>query len=245
MYGLSATPKRWDKTHDIMQYHLGPIYKDEDSEGTVPAKVTVLLLDSGLAKSKTNSFINWSGKFQKSRYLSSLKSSKHFMGVTRIILTKAIRQNYKIVFVSERIKKFLNIAWEWIKHPSKGMFIAGSKDSEVEKDIVFTTPGKMRDGIDVPEKNFLIMTSPISNVSQMCGRCTRSHVESGKTHTIVIDMVDMSYFDISKTLRWRVRYYEEKEWEVQYFAIDTNGKKRQIKRDDAILMACGEEDEWD
>lgn len=223
VYGLSATPYRLDGNGDIILYHLGPIYTDENSGSTVPAKVTVILFNSGLKKQKTNAYINFGGIFRKERYLNKLCSSKSFEFVCKFILDRMVKQNKNIVFVGERIDKMLSNIYEWTTFQDKAMFIAGIKNEVLTKQLIFTTPNKMRDGVDAPWKDCLIMTSPIGNISQMCGRVTRAY--KNKDYTTIIDMCDLDYYDISKTLRARLTYYENKNWETQFILINSDGNK--------------------
>lgn len=236
VYGLSATPYRIDGNGDIILYHSGPLYTDDDSGSTVPAKVTVFLFNSGLQKEKTNAFINWGGTFRKERYLNMLRKSQPFERICKLVLNKMIKEDKNIVFVGERIKNLIDYAFKWAKTDDKVKFTAGIKNEVLTSKLVFTTPNKMRDGVDAPWKDCLIMTSPIGNISQMCGRVTRGY--ENKLYTTVIDMCDLAYYDISKSLRSRLTYYENKDWEVQFVLCNADGTKfMNIPKDAALHLA--------
>ena len=97
------------------------------------------------------------------------------------------------------------------------IFTAGKSLKTLEKRTTFTTPGKMRDGVDAPWKDTLIMTSPISNIAQVCGRVTRSKDE--KKTPVIIDMVDISCPPIRNSLYPRLEYYKKKGWNVKFLTF--------------------------
>jgi superfamily II DNA or RNA helicase len=87
-YGLSATPYRYDGNGDIIEYHLGPIFVDEDTEGTMDARVSVFLLNYDIDTPARRKYIWWGGEFQRSRYLNMMKKSKPFQEAIRGLLNK-------------------------------------------------------------------------------------------------------------------------------------------------------------
>lgn len=217
-YGLSATPYRFDGNSDIINYHLGKVFTDESTEGTMPAKVTAILTDYKIDIPYRKKYIWWEGEFQRSRYLNLLRKSKNVISIAKGVLNK-FKNSKKILFMSERIN-LIDQLYKWLNSPSKGKFIGGSKDSELEKSIIFSTPGKVRDGVDVPDIDCLIMTSPISNIKQMCGRATRQH--EGKETPIIIDMVDYGCSEMSGSFYRRLDFYETKEWEINFLLYYKN-----------------------
>lgn len=219
--GLSATPYRLDGNSDIIVYHSGKLFKDEDSAGTVPAKVTFILFNSGLSIGKVNKYITWGGVFRKERYLNKLKDSDQFMKISEFLLKYTLKQNRKVLFIGERIKKLLKIFFDKIK-ARKTLFIAGIGMDTLSPnmEVVFSTPQKMRDGVDAPWLDCIIMTSPIGNISQMVGRTTRAYPK--KNLTLIFDMVDLAYKEIYKSAWYRLKYYDEKGWEINFKVMKVN-----------------------
>ncbi len=224
IYGLSATPYRYDGNSDIINYHLGPLFQEEDSEGTLSPNVNIILFDYQIVAERRK-WIYWAGEFQRSRYLKVLKNSKSFMNLCNTLLTKMINDNRDIIFVAERIK-FLESISKICKIESKSLFIAGSTLEELKKQVVFSTPGKIRDGVDRPQKDCLIMTSPISNISQISGRITRSMKD--KPTPLIFDIVDIGCIDIARTIFKRVEYYEKKNWNIIYRYITSDGSIKEL-----------------
>lgn len=217
-YGLSATPYRFDGNGDIIEYHLGRIFVNEDAEGTMDVKVTVFLLDYQIDVPHRYKYIYWGGKFQRARYLNLMKKSKPFIFTSRELL-KRLKDKRNIMFMAERIK-LLDDLYNWLNHDSKSKFYGSGTLEAVNSKITFATPGKGRDGIDAPHKDCLIMTSPISNIKQLSGRIVREH--EGKKTPIIIDMVDYGCSRISNTFRSRYDYYKKKNWDIDYILVKDN-----------------------
>jgi len=213
-YGLSATPYRYDGNGDIIEYHLGDIFADDDIEGTMGARVTVVLLDYQIDTPKRYTYIRWGGQFQRTRYLNLMKKSEPFMNVTKELLLKL--KDRDLICMAERIK-LIEELYQWSPLKSKSMFCSQGGLETLDYQQTFATPGKCRDGIDAPHKDCIIMTSPISNIEQLTGRVIRT--KKGKREPIIIDMVDYGCRDISRTLHNRIKFYKEKKWPVQFLLV--------------------------
>jgi superfamily II DNA or RNA helicase len=234
-YGLSATPYRSDGNSDIINFHLGKTFSENDTSGTMPCKIYFVLFKCGVDLPNKKRYFYFAGTFQKSRYLNGIAKSEVLINLCTQILKRTYSDNRNIILVSERIK-FLDemMKIQDISEEDKGKFIAGSKNDILKKKIVFSTPGKIRDGVDIPEKDCLIMTSPISNISQIAGRVTRIYKD--KKMPIIFDMVDIGSPPIRKTMLKRNDFYNEKGWEVKYILIGDNGEKSEISRNEAIKL---------
>lgn len=235
-YGLSATPYRFDGNEDIIKYHVGSTYIDESTEGTMTAKVMFFMFNYEIDIPKRWQYIHWGGRFQKSRYLTQMKKSKPFMEFSSSLL-KHLKGKRDLIFVVERLK----LADAFAKQLNPGefsMFLGTEKMEQLKKaQITFVTPGKMRDGVDAPHKDCVILTSPISNIKQMTGRVVREH--PNKKQPIVIDMVDIGSRDIVRTFFTRLKFYENEKWNVEFYVV-SNNQLRKIEKETAIEIAKGE-----
>jgi hypothetical protein len=124
-----------------------------------------------------------------------------------------------IILIAERIK-LIDELYEKLNFASKSKFYRSESLAELTKYFTFATPGKCRDGIDAPWKDALIITSPISNIDQLSGRVVRTYPE--KKTPIIIDMVDYGCKDISRTLNTRLKFYESKQWPIQFMLCKDN-----------------------
>jgi len=234
VFGLSATPYRHDKNEDIIRYHLGEIYSDEDSEGTMEPKVIVFLFDFMIIKPRMK-YIYWGGKFQRARYLNMMKKSKLLIKVIKGLINKFKDRN--LVITSDRVK-FLEMLYDWSPEENKSKFIGSAKNDALYYRETYATTHKIRDGIDIPEKDCLIMTSPVSNISQMTGRITRK--AENKKQPIIIDLVDVGCFDMGSTLHSRIDYYNNKGWDVKYMLISSSGTPQIIDEEVARRLVTRE-----
>ena len=233
-YGLSATPYRYDGNGDIIEYHLGPIFEDTDTQGTMDAKVTVMLMDYEIDTPNRFKYIRWGGSFQRSRYLNLMKKSKPYRDALRGLISRlGVERN--LICMVERVK-LIDEHYDETTFPSKSKFCGSAKANTLKKQITFTTPGKCRDGIDAPWKDCIIMTSPIRNIDQLSGRVTRTAPD--KKDPLIIDMVDYGCPEIGKTFYGRQRFYRKKNWHVQYF-LNKNGKVQPVDEDVALDIISG------
>ena len=215
VYGLSATPYRFDGNEDVIEHHMGPIFSEEDDEGTMKANITIVLHDFKVVQGREG-YMRWNGKFQRSRYLNMIQKSKETINLFQSLIDK-FKDEKNLLFIGERIDKLLRPLFDKTKSNDKGLFISGSTDVDLNKKVVFSTPGKIRDGVDVPIKDCLIMTSPISNIAQICGRVTRT--AENKETPVIVDIVDIGCNEIKNTVHKRITYYEKKNWTIQYLIV--------------------------
>ena len=231
-YGLSATPYRYDGNGDIIEYHLGDIFADDEAD-TMDARVSVVLLDYQIDTPRRYTYIRWGGQFQRTRYLNMMRKSESFNAVVRAILNKVKDRN--LICMVERVKLIEDL-YKWMPSKSKSMFCGSGGLSTLKFDHTFATPGKCRDGVDAPHKDCVITTSPISNIEQLTGRIVRPM--EGKPQPIVIDMVDYGCRDMSRSLYNRVKFYDQRGWPVQFLLV-TQSRIIKIDQDRAYEIING------
>lgn len=234
-YGLSATPKRYDGNLDIIKYHLGKIVASDDVEGVMDARVTVMLLDYEVDTPKRYKYLYWAGKFQRARYLNMIKKSEPFQKCIKILLEKVITDKRHTICVIERIA-LIDQLFKELPYDNKSKFYKKETLEKLHYKMTFATPKKVRDGIDAPFKDCLIMTSPISNIEQMSGRIVRIHPE--KEEPIVIDMVDVGCFRMRSTFYSRKKFYDKKNWKIQYIVFN-HGEVLPIEEELAMKIISG------
>jgi len=221
-YGLSATPSRQDGTTDVMEYHLGPVYIPEGKSSTMDARVTVFLVDLKLSSSKSRPYIYWGGCFQRSRYLTLLSKNEILIKISKLLIDKFYKDNRNILYVSDRIKLIENLD-KICKCESKSKFIASAGNDMLDYQLTYATTGKVRDGVDAVDKDCLIMSNPIGNIEQLCGRILR--IKDGKQHPIVIDIVDFGEKNMSRSINTRLNFYKRKNWDIKFVYLDEKGFK--------------------
>ena len=234
-YGLSATPYRYDGNGDVIEFHLGDIFIDDDIEGTMEPKVTVILMDYQIDTPRRTQYIRWGGDFQRARYLNLMKKSNPFRKVMRGLLRRLVDERDLICMV-ERIK-LIDELFNETKSDSKSKFCGSGSLETLDYKVTFATPGKCRDGIDAPQKDAVIMTSPISNIEQLTGRINRTH--PNKKTPIILDMIDFGCDNMAGTFWGRKTFYEKKGWPIRYFLF-ANNELKPLDDDEAIKIIGGE-----
>lgn len=235
-YGLSATPYRLDGNGDIIEYHLGDVFTDSNIEGTMKARVSMFLLDYQIDIPKRFRYLYWGGDFQRSRYLNLMKKSESFMATAKGLLMK-LKDDRNIIFMAERIN-LIDELFNWVPADSKSRFYRSATMKELDSKLTFTTSGKCRDGIDAPWKDCIVITSPIANIEQLTGRVIRDFKD--KKQPIILDMVDYGCNRIASTALTRLKFYNKKNWDVQFF-ICKDGVTKEIEEDAAINIIRGVE----
>jgi len=239
-WGLSATPLRTDGNSDIIKYHLGELFEIDSDEDTMPAEITFILMDFNIDNGTRDGYLHWEGNFQRSRYLNIMKNSPVFMNLTKALIMKLVKDDRNSLIIAERVPKLIEPLFDWLDYEDKSKFISGSELSELEYKITFSTPGKIRDGIDAQWKDSLLITSPVSNIEQLSGRITRSYKGHDKKTPIILDMVDVGCERIRSSFISRNDFYKNKGWKINYmFVNQLTGEKFNIRETDAFTIVNG------
>ena len=228
VYGLSATPGRADQNHDIIWKHVGEVYAPDGETNTMPPKIIMIYFDHKVI-SHHQKYVMWGfpdgngkfklnyPKFDTARYLQMLtaKNNDKYIPYLKKILRRSYDVNRNVLLISDRIKVLYMVAKCIPVKSDVGFFIPRSKeqrDSDLLKRIVLSTPGSSRDGTDKPEFDCLIMANPLSNIEQAIGRVCR--YMPNKQQPVVFDIVDCGSPDMMNRAKYRLSYYQDKQWEV-------------------------------
>jgi len=204
VYGLSATPRRFDNS-DVLEYHLGKVTYFKPEDGEILKPIVYMLYFSFGVYSKYEKYIMWGGKFQYSRYEKQMsKIDKYIEKVSSIIRDAYIKGNRTILVLGKNINTLIKMAEKCeIKKEDVGIFMPTASKEQIlsvsditdmddafhTKKVVFATYQAARDGNSRKSLDCLILTTPTGNVEQAVGRILRE-VE-GKLQPVVIDLVDM------------------------------------------------------
>lgn len=228
IYGLSATPGRYDQNHDVIHMNLGPVYKPDGQTNTLAPKIIMIYFDHkviayhkkyvywGIPDKEGNFKLKFP-RFDTPRYLQMLTSKKNdrYIPYMKKICDQIYKAGRNVLFISDRIK-VLDFCSKIIPKSDVGFFIPRSqenRDTDLLKRFVFSTPGSSRDGTDKPEFDCLVMANSIANVEQAVGRICRSL--PGKQQPIVFDIVDSGCEDLVKRSEYRKKFYNSKGWTIE------------------------------
>lgn len=186
--GLSATPTRKDKMHNLFIYHIGKIITTPVSSQIKPV---VYMVKYENPDSNADKYV-WNGKLNFPRYLNKLSVITDRNKLIAHYIYSAYQGNRKVLMLTDRIKHIDEIM-KLLKLTDMDLSKVGvitGEIKEVDKDILLATYGSAGLGLDIPELDFLIFATPRADIRQAIGRVLRT--KQNKQTPIVIDIVDTS-----------------------------------------------------
>lgn len=220
-FGLSATPGRTDHNDDIIGMHLGRVFSPQGSTNTLKPRVILTYFDHGAMRNHRNYIMagfpmkDKNGReiprkfgFDSNRYTQMLFSKKNnrYIKVLKSMIEFCYKNNRNTLVICSRIKLLDKMA-EGFPKEDVGFFLPRSgktRDEQLHRKIVFSTPGSSRDGTDNVDLDCLILATPVGNIIQAIGRVCR--FKENKPQPIVFDLVDTGCNDM---LHWGERRKEE------------------------------------
>lgn len=208
VYGLSATPKRFD-FDDVLRLHLGEIkyFPAGEDETLVIPEIYMLYFPFKVFSNPTYKnpyhYFYFGNKFQHSRYERAMLKSDFFFNVVSDLIIRAFEKDRRILVLGKNIKVLIKLAKRCnLDKKHIGIFLPSStseqrlsvsdtdnlKEAFLNKEVVFGTFTGARDGNNRVDLDCLIMINTCSNVEQAVGRIRRAFV--GKKTPIVLDLVD-------------------------------------------------------
>lgn len=224
-FGLSATPARSDHNDDIIGMHLGEVFEPQGVSNTMAPRVIMTFFDHGAMrdhryyimngppmKDKNGNTIRGRFGFDGNRYKQMLDSKKNhsYINTMKQIITFLYRKDRNILIICDRIKLLDKMA-KFFPPEDVGFFIPRSgktRDEQLKRRIVFSTPGSSRDGTDNPTFDCLILATPVGNLDQAIGRVCR--FKENKPQPLVFDIVDTGCDEMYNWGLKRKKYYTEK-----------------------------------
>jgi superfamily II DNA or RNA helicase len=216
LLGLTATPEREDKLEKVFYYYLGDIIYRSNKIKYTNALINVYYFKSDDEKFKKE-IIKYNKKINMSKMITNLteiqERNEYIFNIIKNILEK--EPNRKIFILTNRrnhIDELKNLLNEY----DIGIYIGGMKKAALalseEKQIIIGTYEMASEGLDIPDLDTLIMTTPKSNITQSIGRIMRK--ESYDNIPLIIDIVDK--IDIFYAMyNKRKKIYQENKYEIQ------------------------------
>ena len=220
-FGLSATPGRSDHNDDVIWMHLGKVFSPEGTTNTLKPRIIQTFFDHGAMRYHRKYIMSGfpmkdaNGKeiprrfgFDNNRYTQMLYSKKNnrYISTLKSIIEFCYKNNRNILVICNRIKLLDKMAESFPKD-DVGFFLPRSgktRDEQLKRRIVFSTPGSSRDGTDNVNLDCLILATPTGNLIQAIGRVCR--YKENKPQPLVFDLVDTGATDM---LKWGLRRQEE------------------------------------
>jgi len=214
--GVSGTMRRADGCEDVFRFLIGDVVHSSDNTARVNPKIWVR--DTHFSPEYPLDHL------EKPQLLNVLADNKERTARIAYDLFRAYQKKRKPLVLSERLKILNNLPilvdWycekEGVIKPTHGFYIGGKKKNELLEagacDIVYATYQLAKEGIDLPERDYLALSSPVSDPEQSIGRVCRSH--PGKPQPVVADYVDFNLQRPRAQFYKRKRLYKSLGWEI-------------------------------
>ena len=208
--GLSATPKRKDRTENVFFWHIGKIIHRFRAKRVEPKLRRIFTKTKFTVTPRFNP--NEHSKEIQIRYLCAMKSRNRLI-VNE--LHKASGHDRKIIVLSERRKHLdtLKVMFD-LKKPKECVtdyYVGGRTKQELKEaekaDVLFCTYHMAKEALDIPRLDTLFLVTPMADVEQAVGRIMRD--EEGKKQPIVTDFIDSEIPRFEKLWRSRKRFYQK------------------------------------
>ncbi len=231
MLGLSATPTRKDGLTKALKWHLGKILSS--SKQDINYKVHIECIRFTPKQDDFKIKKSFYGGINIANLLNQVCKHKER---NKLILNEIIkygRLGRHILVLSDRVQHLKDLQKEIPKDISSGFYIGGMSQEERKisetKTIIFGTFMLVKEAVDIPSLNTLILTTSKSDIIQIVGRILRK--PDPKFHKLIIDIIDeLSIFE--NQAEKRRKYYEK-----QGYIINDPQKPivNEIKTDDCLF----------
>ena len=200
-FGLSATPKRPDGKHRVIDGHIGPIMV----RGTiVPMKPKILVRKTGWSipthkRLVGNEYVLEKIPYAPNRMMIVMKAMAGNTARNMEIVNFAV-QAYKadrnVLILADMLvhleRLFHLITQEGVPGNEIGYYVGGMSKIELTANkvrrVILGTYKMVSKGTNVPQWDSLVLATPKANVKQPMGRVLRSML--GKKQPVILDLVD-------------------------------------------------------
>lgn len=218
VYGLTATPIRYDGHHEIMFMQCGPIRYQVDQARWAEDRG---LLGRVIPRFSSFRCDHKNMDIQHIYEKLTLDASRNALIVQDI--KKHLEQGRSILVLSTRLEQLKLLEAELARFSIRALVMTGSQSAKVKRQVasylleikeseapalILSTGKYIGEGFDFPLLDTLVLAAPIAwkgNVIQYTGRVSRSH--SGKTDILVLDYVDFKIPVLMRMFGKRVNAY--------------------------------------
>lgn len=221
MLGLSATPERKDKLMHVINWFLGPILYQSNSDDKIDSAVKVEVIEFETDDESFNEIIyNKAGVMSTVSMVNKLVDFEDRNKVIVDVLEDVYHEKDRnVLLLTDRVehtKKLLSMLPSVIQEDtgilSSGMKPAMRDDFCASKRILISTYQLCSEGFDVPTLNTLIMASPRPSVEQIVGRILRTDKTKRTVKPLIIDIVDTTF---RRQFQQRLSLYKERSYVVE------------------------------
>ena len=225
MLGLSATPERKDKLMHVINWFLGPILYQSNTNDKIDAGVKVEYIEFETDDPVFNEII-----YNKAGVMSTVSMVNKVVEfearnklITELLEDVYTEPDRNILVLTDRVehtKKLLSMLPPHIQAEagilSSGMKPAVRDEFCASKRILISTYQLCSEGFDVPTLNTLIMATSRPSVEQIVGRILRTDKTKRTTQPLIIDIVDTTF---RRQFQQRLSLYKERSYVIEKVTI--------------------------
>ena len=221
MLGLSATPERKDKLMHVINWFLGPILYQSNTDDKIDAGVRVEYVEFETDDESFNEIVyNKAGVMATVSMINKLvEFEARNKLVVELIEDVFAESNRNVLVLTDRVehtKKLLSMLPEHIQKES-GILSSGMKPAVrdefcANKRILISTYQLCSEGFDVPTLNTLIMATSRPSVEQIVGRILRTDKTKRTIKPLILDIVDSAF---RRQFQQRLSLYKERSYVIE------------------------------
>lgn len=221
MLGLSATPERKDKLMHVINWFLGPILYQSNTDDKIDAGVKVEYIEFETDDESFNEIV-----YNKAGVMSTVSMINKLVEfearnklVAELIEDVFAEPNRNVLVLTDRVehtKKLLSMLPEHIQKES-GILSSGMKPGVrdefcASKRILISTYQLVKEGFDVQKLNTLVMATSRPDIEQIVGRILRVEKSKRTTEPLIIDIVDPTF---RRQFQSRLSLYKERNYVIE------------------------------
>lgn len=221
MLGLSATPERKDKLMHVINWFLGPILYQSNTDDKIDAGVKVEVIEFETDDESFNEIVyNKAGVMATVSMINKLvEFEARNKLVAELIEDVFAEPNRNVLVLTDRVehtKKLLSMLPEHIQKES-GILSSGMKPGVrdefcASKRILISTYQLVKEGFDNARLNTLVMATPRPDIEQIVGRILRVEKSKRTTEPLIIDIVDPTF---RRQFQSRLSLYKERNYVIE------------------------------
>lgn len=221
MLGLSATPERKDKLMHVINWFLGPILYQSNTDDKIDAGVKVEVVEFETDDESFNEIVyNKAGVMATVSMINKLvEFEARNKLVAELIEDVFAEPNRNVLVLTDRVehtKKLLSMLPEHIQKES-GILSSGMKPGVrdefcASKRILISTYQLVKEGFDNARLNTLVMATPRPDIEQIVGRILRVEKSKRTTEPLIIDIVDPTF---RRQFQSRLSLYKERNYVIE------------------------------
>jgi superfamily II DNA or RNA helicase len=225
MLGLSATPERKDKLMHVINWFLGPILYQSNTNDKIDSGVKVEYIEFETDDPVFNEII-----YNKAGVMSTVSMVNKVVEfearnklITELLEDVYTEPDRNVLVLTDRVehtKKLLSMLPPHIQAEagilSSGMKPAVRDEFCASKRILISTYQLVKEGFDVQKLNTLVMATSRPDIEQIVGRILRVEKSKRTTEPLIIDIVDTTF---RRQFQQRLSLYKERSYVIEKVTI--------------------------